>query len=89
MQTVQLYVHSQKAAFWTPQLSQCSKRGSIASRSIMSAETQKAQEGQSGQQLAGKAITAHPPRATDAFYAKLLPALEVSLHLPRLIAFPK
>lgn len=25
----------------------------------------------------GKAVTIHPPRATDAFYAKLLPALEV------------
>lgn len=47
---------------------------------VLLAETQKAQEGQSGQQNAGKAIAAHPPRATDAFYAKLLPALEVSLH---------
>ena len=27
---------------------------------------------------AAKGIAAHPPRATDAFYAKLLPALEVS-----------
>lgn len=44
------------------------------------AESQKAQEGPSGQQSAGKGIAAHPPRATDAFYAKLLPALEVSLH---------
>ena len=43
----------------------------------MLAETRKAQEGQSGQQPARKAIAAHPPRATDAFYAKLLPALEV------------
>ena len=51
------------------------------------AEAQKAQEGQSGQQPAGKAIAAHPPRATDAFYAKLLPALEVSLHFQPLTAF--
>lgn len=48
--------------------------------SVLFAETQKAQEGQLGQHSAGKAIAAHPPRATDAFYAKLLPALEVSRH---------
>ncbi|KAL0031856.1 hypothetical protein WJX79_000268 [Trebouxia sp. C0005] len=30
----------------------------------------------------GKAVTIHPPRATDAFYAKLLPALEAA-GLPR------
>ena len=47
---------------------------------VVLAESQKAQEGQSGQQSTGKGTAAHPPRATDAFYAKLLPALEVSLH---------
>ena len=40
------------------------------------ADARQAQEAQSGQP-AGKAAPAHPPRATDAFYAKLLPALEV------------
>lgn len=54
---------------------------------MLPAETQKVQEGQSGQQSAGKAVAAHPPRATDAFYAKLLPALEVSLHYQPLTAF--
>lgn len=40
------------------------------------AELAKTQAAAAGQ-LAGKAVAIHPPRATDAFYAKLLPALEV------------
>ncbi|KAL0019463.1 hypothetical protein WJX77_007420 [Trebouxia sp. C0004] len=42
------------------------------------AKTQAAAAGQPS----GKAVTIHPPRATDAFYAKLLPALEAA-GLPR------
>ena len=40
------------------------------------AELAKTQAAAAGQ-LARKAVAIHPPRATDAFYAKLLPALEV------------
>lgn len=36
----------------------------------------KAQAAAAGQP-SGKAVAIHPPSATDAFYAKLLPALEV------------
>ena len=39
------------------------------------ADAAKAQAG--SEQPSSKGIPAHPPRATDAFYAKLLPALEV------------
>lgn len=47
---------------------------------VVLAESQKAQESQAGQPSTGKGIAPNPPRATDAFYAKLLPALKVSLH---------
>ncbi len=40
------------------------------------AELAKAQAAAAGQP-SGTAVAIHPPRATDAFYAKLLPALEV------------
>ena len=44
--------------------------------SIAFADMAKSQAAAAGQP-AGKAVAIHPPRATDAFYAKLLPALEV------------
>ncbi len=40
------------------------------------AEMAKTQAAAAGQP-SGKTVAIHPPRATDAFYAKLLPALEV------------
>ena len=43
----------------------------------MSAEAAKAQANPN--QPLNNSIAAHPPRATDAFYAKLMPALEVLL----------
>ena len=44
------------------------------------ADMAKAQGAAAGQP-SGKAVAMHPPRATDAFYAKLLPALEVPVCL--------
>ena len=44
------------------------------------ADMAKSQAAAAGQP-SGKAVAIHPPRATDAFYAKLLPALEVPVCL--------
>ena len=50
------------------------------------ADMAKSQAAAAAGQPAGKAVAIHPPRATDAFYAKLLPALEVPVCLQSMVS---